>query len=352
MTYFLLLAGVVLTAPICHKKLKLHKKSKDGTLIYIMLWTFILVSICGLRRIDVGRDTSMYSWTYKMMSTYGSWKSAISGYTYLEFGYYGMQYLVSRIFDYQVFLFICAIISIVPIMVVVYRYSENKMMSIILFITFPYYTFCMSGLRQACALGVIMLAYIAVREKRLLFFLLLMVLACSFHTSALLFLPIYWIDKIPYKKIIIFISVALMIGANIFKSALWSIATLLARQQYTENDAGGQMMYLFMILTVILGFYYRYKFTGENQDNKVLLYMQVIATIIWPIASVNSALFRMYYYYHIFFILYVPTLIVSIRKYMEKGIVTLGYYAIALYFITTQVLPEMYKFNPYHFFWQ
>ena len=99
-------------------------------------------------------------------------------------------------------------------------------------------------------------------------------------------------------------------------------------------------------------FYYRKRFTGDSAENKVLFYLQVFAAILWPIASVNSAIARMYYYYHMFLILYVPTLIDSIGGKIEKVVVTVGYYGVALYFLASQVLPETFKFNPYRFFWQ
>ena len=49
-------------------------------------------------------------------------------------------------------------------------------------------------------------------------------------------------------------------------------------------------------------------FSKKETGNKVLFYLQVLAAILWPIASEFSAL-RMYYYYHIFIIIYVPVLV-------------------------------------------
>ena len=352
MIYYLIILGVIITYPFCNKIIKNKKERIDGALVYIIFWTIILILLCGLRRIDVGRDTMMYSIAYSKMQSRISWKDALDRYSYIEFGFYFLEFLVSRYFNYQVFLIICAIISILPVMIVIHRYSENKMISLVLYISFPYYTFSMSGIRQACALGIIMLAYIAVREKKLPMFLIFTFMACLFHTSAVLFLPTYWLDKIPYKKRTIYLSIVFLLTTFIFRGFLWNIASQFARQSYSANDAGGRLMYLFMILTIILGFYYRKNFVGENEEHKVLLYMQVISAAIWPIASVNSAIARMYYYHHIFLILYVPTLIKSIKRRFERLIISFGYLFVAIYFISTQVLPATFKFSPYFFFWQ
>ena len=210
----------------------------------------------------------------------------------------------------------------------------------------------MTGIRQACAIGIICLAYDAVREKKLVRYLIFVLLAVLFHTSAILFLPVYWINKIPYKKKTIYLAVAAMIMAYVFKGPLWKLLSVFARQQYSESDAGGQMMYLFMILTVILGFLFRRSFIGEESDNRGILYMQVVAAILWPIASVNPAIARMYYYYHLFFILFVPLLIKSIPEWPIRLIVSTGYYGVGIYFLITQILKTSMMLSPYYFFWQ
>lgn len=355
MIYYLMIIGCLATAPLINRKFKISRRSNlDGTMFYVILWGIILISVCGLRRVDIGRDTAMYQLIYRQIQSSEIWNARTLMYSSHEYGFYFLMYLVSRLFDYQVFLYLGAIISIAPVMYVIYKYSDNKPMSLVLYMCFSFYTFCFSGQRQAMALGVLMIAYCFLREKKLKYYILFVILAVLFHTSAILFLPIYWIDKIQYNKKTVSIFLLLMVGSYLLRNQLWSVATLFARQQYTANDAGGLLMYLFMILTVVLGLIYRKYFTGKRNENKVYLYLQVLAACLWPIASVNSALSRMYMYYQVFLILYVPALLKSIgnRHQFERLIVKYGYYAVALYFLVDEVMAPVKQFYPYYFFWQ
>ena len=356
MAYVLLIAGVLGTAWIVDVSLIRNNKKTSGKRVYIAIWGIILILICGLRRIDIGRDTIMYHTLFNSASKYETLSDYFSRYHYFEYGYYGLNYIFSKIGDYQLFLIVMAVLSIAPPIYVIGKYSNDISLSLILFICFPYFTFCMSGMRQAGAIGIICLAYDAMKRKQLWIYLLFCLIAMSFHTSAILFIPVYWIDKVPYNKYSKILCVIIMVAAYVLRQSLWLFISQFARQSYRSNDAGGFLMYIFMILTVVLGFYYSGSFREKKLDhvdgNRDLFYLQVLSVILWPIASLNSALFRMYFYYHIFIVLYVPSLIGSIKNKIERMIVYAGFLFVSISFLVTQVLPVSQAYNPYYFFWQ
>ena len=365
MIYILVLIGVVVSGGMINKRFITSRKrnntvlksATNGAMVYMVIWGNVLIAMVGLRAISIGRDTSMYSYVFHVAEMSSSYDDFLSryGYSYFEYFYFFLNYLVSRVGNYQLFLVVMAASSIVPVMVVVYRYSDNKIISIILYICFPYFTFCMSGMRQAAAIGCIMIAYCFMREKKLLQYITSCLFGIFFHSSALIFFPAYWINKLPNKKYMRVVFIVAMVAAYFFRQPLLQIALLFSRQDYSGSSeySGGQMMYLFMILSVILGFFYNKKFKEYDEgSHKELLYFQILSVIIWPIASVNPALFRMYYYYHIFVILYVPSLIKSISRKTEGLVVTGGYLFVSLYFLFTQTLSPAQKFYPYMFFWE
>ena len=102
MTYFFVLVGTWITSFLCPRKLKINGKNREGEIIYIVFWAIILVSLCGLRRYDVGRDTSMYYYTYGVMQKRTSLREVFGSYNYFEYGFYLTEYLISRVFSYQV----------------------------------------------------------------------------------------------------------------------------------------------------------------------------------------------------------------------------------------------------------
>lgn len=358
MMYVIFACLIIVSSYICNRNIMLGTYRFQGRNVYVLLWGIFLILLCGLRSIDIGRDTSMYAYIFQSIKNKHTLQELFENYEYFEYGYYLLNYVVSRFVDYQGFLLVSAILSIGPVIYIVLKYSKQPWMSLLLYSCFQFFTFTMSGMRQAIAMGILMLAYDCMINKKLKQYLILCFIAIMFHSSAILFIPIYWIRNIPFKKNIGIFCGTFMALTYVFRKNLWSIATVFGRQQYESNDAGGTMMYLFMILSIALGLLFREGLIVGDQENeesvqnRVLLYLQVLAAMVWPIASGNSATFRMFFYYQIFMILYVPVVIKAIPDRLVKFIVTSGYIFVSFYFLTTQVLPFGMQVNPYYFFWQ
>ena len=93
--------------------------------------------------------------------------------------------------DRQMFLFVTAAVSIVPIMYYLSKNSKNMLLSIIIYLGLPVFLLCFSGLRHAIAIGITSLSMIYIKEKSLVKFILLVLLASTFHFTAIVFLIAY-----------------------------------------------------------------------------------------------------------------------------------------------------------------
>ena len=221
MIYWILLAIFGFLSLIIKRDYKIQlisKRAISGKKIYIVLVTIILIIIAGLRSTRVGADTDMYRKLYGYIAGTNSFLNGYLLRSGVEIGYFILEFVVSRFFPFQVFLFITAAISIIPIMIVIYRYSRNMFMSLFFYITYGYFSFAMGGIRQACAIGICMIAFIISREKKLIPFIITVAIATSFHISAVLFLPVYWLNSIKKKKIIVFAYIVLLGLAFLFKN--------------------------------------------------------------------------------------------------------------------------------------
>lgn len=350
------LCAILLISSRLHFRQKHNQHSNDDEKIYLIIWGIVLILLCGLRSINIGIDTHSYEWSFNMASKYDSFISYINNYSFSEYGYKLLEYIFSQFLNFRLFLITISIISIAPVVYVTYRYSNDWRFSLFLYISFGYFSADMCFIRQMAAIGFTMIAFHCAKEKKLFGYIIMIFTAVMFHSSAWIFLPVYWINKIPYKRIVIFISVVLAAVSLYYKDLLGSYASNFARIDYGENDTGGVLMYIFMLLTVILGFVYRNELIGYNSeqsnayyDNKELLYCLILGTIIWPIASRNTVMFRMYYYYHIFVILFIPNLISKIKDKTAVYIIKYGYVLVGLYYIFSFILPEQYMYNPYSF---
>ena len=380
MLFLFLIAGIIITSYILRTKtVRVARKKRSSEAVYMAFWGVVLVSLVGLRSSSVGNDTSMYGYIFNSIRATDSflpWMARSIYTSNTEYGFYFVMYLFSRFTDYQQFIFISAIITVTPYIYLIYKYSHNKMLSLLLYVCFPYYTFNMSGLRQAYALSFIAVAYIFIVDKKPWKFIISCILGTLCHQSAILFIPVYWIGKIKNTKITRKAAIIAIAASYLLRNQIWSFATTFARQQYEGNEAGGQMMCLFLILCAILGIYYRRLFidTRDNvkredavcnknsygvapnalyaEPRKELLYLQILAAMIAPLSLYNSAISRVYYYYHIFVILYVPLLLKSITNKKERLIIEAGYIVVAIYFLVSIIINPMNKYVPYTFFWQ
>lgn len=354
MVYITLEILLMLLKTIDRFKIKIFKKRFSIQNIVLLVFAVMLFLLCALRRIDIGKDTLMYKVIFDSASRYPSLREYLKSYTYFEYSYYILNYFFAKYLNFQLFLATIGAISIFPAIYVIYKYSENKILSLIIYIGFPFYTFSMQALRQAPALGILMLAYVAIREEKFNKYLFFCILAFTFHTSSLLFFPAYFIKKIPYKKWVAYLVPIIMLIVYALRTPLQNIALNFARFSYSSINAGGVRMYIIMFLTVVLGLYYRNIFRRQScdEDWKELFYFQVIAAMIWPIASYNPALARMYYYYQFFLILFVPKLVSNIKEKRISYSIMIGYVFISLFYLVNYLLPEYYCLNPYFFFWQ
>lgn len=93
--------------------------------------------------------------------------------------------------DGRVFVVLTSLVIIFPVM---YRFSRELPfleLATFLFMTFGTYKQAENGLRQACATAILVLGYRVLVEGKFLSYFLLVLLATSFHTSALIFLVLF-----------------------------------------------------------------------------------------------------------------------------------------------------------------
>lgn len=99
--------------------------------------------------------------------------------------------------SYQGFLLLFHLIITLLVFVWIARWSENRWLSVTLFLCLQFFALSMNFLRQALAAAVLLYAYRLLRDGRLVPYCLLVLLACSFHRTALIMLPLYLFLRLP-----------------------------------------------------------------------------------------------------------------------------------------------------------
>ena len=96
----------------------------------------------------------------------------------LDVLYTSLNWSVSRFTDdFQVFLAVVALITIIPIAWIYSEDRDHSFLKIVLFINMSTFIMMFSGLRQAIAISIGVIAYRCVKKKKLLLFIVFVIIA-------------------------------------------------------------------------------------------------------------------------------------------------------------------------------
>lgn len=224
--YLLLLLLIIVTYIIIQKIVKLKNKEK----IFLTIAFIEMLLFLGLRDITIGTDLKNYIPYFNFFKN-TTWNGIFL--LDLERGYIILNKIISLFGGENFFLFIVAIICLAGVYISIKQYSQNYFFSIFIYITMQFYIFLFSGLRQAIAFSIIWISLKYVIERKLFKFILFVLIASTFHKSAIICLPIYFIatKKITLKYFMFFMWT--LIVAFVFKG---EIVNLITRYVYSNYD--------------------------------------------------------------------------------------------------------------------
>ena len=193
--YLFLAASPILLAPIASGIYKTPIDKSDKTKkIYLVACGIILFLMIALRDKGLGSGDSL--------AYYNNWIK-LSGMSFsdlkdfmrlsdMESGYLLTVWCLSRVFPSAQYLFVLTgLLFSTSICITIYRNSKDVMLSMVMCICLGLYTFMIQGLRQAIAMSICLFAIESCKNRKILQFLILVLIASLFHRSSLVFLVLY-----------------------------------------------------------------------------------------------------------------------------------------------------------------
>ena len=179
------------------------------------------------------------------------------------------------------------------------RHSYGYALSVLMFICLCYLN-TLSIIRQALAVSITFYAYRYVVEKKFFKYLLFIVLASLFHSSALIALVIYWIPKLRFTHLIMCLLIA-YIGKSVVFSLMIEYDFYSSYLTDEKNLEGGRfiMLFLFMIYGLCLYIWIKQKRSREVTSglfNIVTIGMMCYILFGPHIGSRVAAYFEIYLY--------------------------------------------------------
>lgn len=306
---------------ICNKKISfsyINKKkalSIDLSKFFVFLDIILMVVIMGLRADTVGTDTTIYLDFYKTFARHVFFENImIFNYQNLEYGYVMFNTIIGKFFNEQTFLFIVAIVIYIPVFVFIIKKSRNAVLSLFIFVCFGFFNQSFNISRQWIAIGILMISYHYVIEKKFWKFILLVFCAALFHKTALIFAIIYplsFIKNISKNMIIFYFAIfAVFI---FFGRQITDILQNLFYASYELERSGDIGLSIIINLAILLTLlYFRHPFKKNNKDANLLIIISAL-TILFNILGIYMDLFsRVMLYFKVFYIISIPNMLSSI----------------------------------------
>lgn len=221
--------------------------------------------------------------------------------------------------DYRIWLSVISGVFIYSVSRIIKIYSSYPFISVVALISLGYFSFSMTGLRQTIAISIILFSYSFIRERKLLQFIICVILASLFHSSALIFLISYPIslNKIDWKNILIlvFAFLVLFIFPTFIRSLIslfsWNDTLVGYAFQETALTLSGFIIQLFIFIFCIL---FKDNILTDNPKDIILFNITFVGLIFQLFSSEIAELFRVSMYFSIFNIILIPKAIKSIKN--------------------------------------
>lgn len=235
--------------------------------------------------------------------------------------------------DYQWWLMTIGIISGVCIMVVLRKYSCDFFFSSFLFMTLLTFTWTMNGMRQFICVAVLFLCCDWIKDGKFIRFLIAVLLMSTFHMTALLMIPIYFVARSkPWdKKIGLFIVGIILICIfaepffNGVDSALGNTAYAGATSQFEEDDGVNPLRVLFFAIPPFIAFWKRKELERYYEKNKMLqicINMSLVTAALYFVGLFTSGILigRLPIYCEVYDLILIPYLLFACFTKEERTI--------------------------------
>lgn len=169
--------------------------------LFLIFSSILLILISGFRGYYVGSDTKNYA----------EWFSYLSGFSFkdlifdksrdIEIGYKLFSYILSKISNNpRIVIFVSSVFIVISIMFFLYKYSDNLFISVILFLGLNHFFTAINTYRMYLGLAIIVWAFDALHNKRILKALLLCALGFLFHRMSIVFSAIMLVSYLLRNK--------------------------------------------------------------------------------------------------------------------------------------------------------
>ena len=350
------------TKDISENGMEIRKKT------FVVLAGLGLLVIMGLRHEYVGVDTQTYLQLFHMSDSY-EWKDFFTiskGVSFMDLldeerGFWFVCKLLRtlRVSD-QMFLFLYGAAVTYMISSCIMKYCKNPFWGFYLMSTLGFFTMAMSGIRQTIAACILLFGIDCMIQKKPIRYILLTLLATSFHQSAIFSIVFYLIRNLRINKTNGMIMAFICATSILFQSFLTSILNYFIPKKFDNLYGLSSSKYLVNPMVILIAiliplfclfFWEKHKLKDEQEIRAYsICYLGSFCNVITTVLSLSSIMIgRMSYYFMFYNVILLGNVISDIEDRNTRYIASIFAVLLPGYmFFKSQSL----GIAPYYFFWQ
>lgn len=315
----LLAAAVILGIPLCSKKC-----GKWGRAVYCVLAALILIFVASVR-LNVSYDYNAYASIYTNLTFYDISDIMRSR---EEKGFLLPLYILNLISENYILCFVyVAIVVYGAVFVYIYRHSDIPWVSAAAFLCFGLFFNSLCFLRQIIAAVVAAYGMKYAVNGQPYKFIIIMLMAGTFHWSALILVPMYFLLRIKPSYTYLGIMAGFVAVFCIFsrKLMLWAVDVFVMYKGYNVETSVEASMGLTPAYCIMFGllfavcFIFRERLIAKREANIVYINCLMFTTIFEIFGVKHAILSRFAILFYITPILYLlPDAVVVIKEYIGE----------------------------------
>jgi len=231
----LLFYGLLAIVTGVFAELSIEKKYGQLRVVFSFLTIFIPSLFAGLR-FGIGTDYFSYATTFEVIKLSGDTKIDNS------LVFWSINKIVAELgMEFNVVLFVTSFVTTLFIYLTLRRKKAVLSVGIGMVIyMLLYYQMSFNILRQIAAMSILLYSIHYINKKAFIKYILLIFLAMSFHLTAIIFLPLYFLNWLygtkKYKKLKIISFISILILMINFSSILYPIVSRINSLSYYANS--------------------------------------------------------------------------------------------------------------------
>ena len=276
----------------------LHSDKKKKTFLFLAGVALVLVMGCRYATPYESGDLNNYYRLYGELANV-PWNE-LAQYSHMEGGYLVLNKILTMIFPWnQTIIFVEAIICVYFTFRFIYKFCSDVFLGVLIYLTQGLLIFELTGFRQAIAISLCLFAVEFIKNKKIIWFMLITILACTFHSTAIVFFPFYFLAYLKLSAINIMIyGVIYTILLSLMPSLLlWG--SNLTGSDYTVASTWGNFMgplinISFHIIALVFMAFVR---KSDVKVHKWKWNMTVLSLIIYVLRFISLPFERISFYF-------------------------------------------------------